>query len=42
MAQKKKKTTEQRNATHMLRYLFQIEQSIRNGEYPNANNEAYE
>lgn len=36
MAQKKKVVTE-RNATHMLRYLFQIEQSIRNGEYPNAN-----
>lgn len=36
MAQKKKTVTE-RNATHMLRYLFQIEQSIRNGEYPNAN-----
>ena len=37
MAQKKKKSSEQRNATHMLRYLFQIEQAIRNGEYPNAN-----
>ena len=36
MAQKKK-ITDQRNATHMLRYLFQIEQAIRNGEYPNAN-----
>lgn len=34
---KKKKTVTERNATHMLRYLFQIEQSIRNGEYPNAN-----
>ncbi|MBO4629494.1 MAG: transcriptional regulator, partial [Treponema sp.] len=33
----KKKSTPERNATHMLRYLFQIEQSIRNGEYPNAN-----
>ena len=33
----KKKSAPERNATHMLRYLFQIEQSIRNGEYPNAN-----
>ena len=33
----KKKSAAERNATHMLRYLFQIEQSIRSGEYPNAN-----
>ena len=36
MAQKIK-STGSRNPTHMLRYIFQIEQSIRNGEYPNAN-----
>lgn len=35
--EEKEKSGSERNATHMLRYLFQIEQSIRNGEYPNAN-----
>ncbi len=33
----KKKSAESRNPMHMLRYIFQIEQLIRNGEYPNAN-----
>ena len=35
MAQTKK--TVNRNATHILSYIFQIDKDIRNGDYPNAN-----
>ena len=31
-----KKKTPERNAVHMLRYLFKIEKAIKNGEYPNT------
>ena len=33
----KKNTIPQRNPTHILSYIMKIDQSIRNGEYPNAN-----
>ncbi|MGP1496335.1 MAG: hypothetical protein ACTTJG_06005, partial [Treponema sp.] len=33
----KKQTEKKYNAPHILSYIMQIDKSIRNGEYPNAN-----